>query len=72
MARKPECIDCGTTYDVRRWQLEYNTLSRLWTGSHAEQKRQDWCIAPIAHKQGATLVRRKSDLLGLNKYMGEV
>jgi hypothetical protein len=26
-----------------------------------------WCIAPIAHKQGATLVTNKDDLKGLNK-----
>ena len=24
MASKPECIDCGTIYDVRRWKLGYN------------------------------------------------
>ena len=71
MAQKPTCIDCGTIFDVRRWQLGYNLC--LDCGQiHAEQKQQEWCIAPIAHKQGATLVRRKSDLLGLNKYMGEV
>ena len=42
------------------------------TGSRRTISVNHWCIAPVAHKQGATLVRRKSDLLGLNKYMGEV
>lgn len=71
MAQKPTCIDCGTIYDVRRWQLGYPICLDCGR-SHAEQERNRWCVAPIAHKQGATLVRRKSDLLGLNKYMGEV
>ena len=71
MAQKPTCIDCGTIFDVRRWQLGYN-ISLACRQVHAEQKQQEWCIAPIAHKQGATLVTRRSDLLGLNKYMGEV
>jgi len=71
MARKPTCIDCGTIYDVRRWQLGYNICLDCGQ-TNAEQKRQSWCVAPVAHKQGATLVTRKSDLLGLNKYMGEV
>jgi hypothetical protein len=30
--------------------------------------RTSWCVAPIAHKQGATLVTNPNDLKGLNKY----
>ena len=47
MASKPECIDCGTIYDVRRWKLGYNICLDCGQ-THAEQKRQSWCVAPIA------------------------
>ena len=64
------CSCCGEQYSKERWQLGYNRC--LPCGQiEAEQQQQGWCIAPIAHKQGATLVTRRSDLLGLNKYMGE-
>ena len=71
MASKAKCIDCGTVYDVRRLKLGYPMCLDCGQ-AHAEQEQSRWCIAPVAHKQGATLVRRKTDLLGLNKYMGEV
>ena len=58
---------CGEQYDYRRRQLGYNFC--LDCGDFkAAQVRSSWCIAPIAHKQGATLVTNKADLLGLNKY----
>jgi len=65
------CASCGEPYDQRRKQLGYNFC--LDCGDfHAKKVRTSWCIAPIAHKQGATLVTRKSDLRGLNKYTGEL
>lgn len=39
--------------------------------NRAREERAGWCIAPIAHKQGATLVTNRNDLKGLNKYTGE-
>ena len=61
------CVACGEPYDYRRKQLGYNFC--LDCGDfHAKKVRTSWCVAPIAHKQGATLVTRKSDLRGLNKY----
>ena len=65
------CHACGEQFDYRRKQLGYNFC--LDCGDfRASQERSSWCIAPIAHKQGATLVTNKADLLGLNKYMGEL
>ena len=65
------CPSCGNDYDYRRRQLGYNYC--LDCGDfQAQKERSAWCIAPIAHKQGATLVTNKADLLGLNKYMGEL
>lgn len=62
-----ECIECGEEYPNRRQQLGYATC--LTCGEQAATAaRMGWCIAPIAHKQGATLVTNKSDLRGLNKY----
>ena len=43
MAQKPTCIDCGTIYDVRRWQLGYNICLDCGQ-THAEQKRQE-CVS---------------------------
>ena len=61
------CHACGEQFDYRRKQLGYNFC--LDCGDfRASQERSSWCIAPIAHKQGATLVTNKADLLGLNKY----
>lgn len=69
--RTVTCHACGEQFDYRRKQLGYNFC--LDCGDfRAHQERSSWCIAPIAHKQGATLVTNKADLLGLNKYMGEL
>ena len=64
--RTVTCPSCGNDYDYRRRQLGYNYC--LDCGDfQAQKERSAWCIAPIAHKQGATLVTNKADLLGLNK-----
>ena len=69
--RTVTCHACGEQYYYRRKQLGYNFC--LDCGDfRASKERSSWCIAPIAHKQGATLVTNKADLLGLNKYMGEL
>ena len=72
MARKTAtCHACGEQYNYRRKQLGYNFC--LDCGDYkAKEVRAGWTIAPIAHKQGATLVTRPADLRGLNKYMGEL
>ena len=71
MARKKViCALCGEAYDQRRRELGINFC--LDCGDiRAEQQRASWCIAPIAHKQGATLVTNRNDLKGLNTYVGE-
>lgn len=61
-----ECIDCGEGYPERRAALGYNTCLECGEAA-AVEARMGWCIAPIAHKQGATLVTNKDDLKGLNK-----
>ena len=68
MARKKvTCHLCGEKFDYRRRQLGYNFC--LDCGDiRADQHRASWCVAPIAHKQAATLITRREDLLGLNKY----
>ncbi len=66
------CVLCGEPYDRRRRDIAGINHCYGCGDIRAEKQRDKWCIAPVAHKQGATLVRRKSDLLGLNKYMGEV
>jgi ribosomal protein L37AE/L43A len=69
--RTVTCPSCGNDYDYRRRQLGYNYC--LDCGDfQARLETSKFCIAPIGHKQGDTLVTRKSDLLGLNKYMGEL
>lgn len=61
-----ECIECGETYPAKRAQLGYRTC--LSCGDEAAREaRMGWCIAPIAHKQGATLITNKGQLRGLNK-----
>jgi len=66
--KKAYCIGCGEPYNIRR-KLELGINFCLDCGDfRAQQERSSWCIAPIAHKQGATLVTNKADLLGLNKY----
>ena len=61
-----ECVDCGASYPLRRAALGYKTC--LTCGEQAAREaRTSWCVAPIAHKQGATLITNKANLLGLNK-----
>ena len=70
MPTKVQCPSCDQTLDPRRKQLGYNFC--LDCGDFkAAQHRASWTIAPIAHKQGATLVTNRNDLKGLNKYAGE-
>jgi|TARA_B110000467_G_scaffold79957_1_gene72243 ribosomal protein L37AE/L43A len=70
MPIKVQCPSCDQPFDIRRKQLGYNFC--LDCGDfHAAQQRAGWTIAPIAHKQGATLVTNLNDLKGLNKYAGE-
>ena len=70
MPIKVQCPSCDQPFDIRRKQLGYNFC--LDCGDfHAAQQRAGWTIAPIAHKQGATLVTNRNDLKGLNKYAGE-
>lgn len=67
---KPECTECGETYPQKRKALGYNTC--LTCGEEAAREaRMGWCIAPIAHKQGATLITNKGQLRGLNKVSHE-
>ena len=61
-----ECIECGEGYPERRAALGYNPCLECGEAA-AIEARMGWCIAPIAHKQGATLVTNKDDLKGLNK-----
>mgnify|MGYP000601502268 CR=1 FL=1 len=67
--KKVLCRSCGETYDYRRRELGYNFCMDCGDFKATEQ-RASWCIAPIAHKQGATLVTNRDDLKGLNKYSG--
>ena len=63
---KPHCLTCGDTFDPRRRQLGYQTC--MDCGHEAAiAMRTSWCIAPIAHKQGETLITNKAQLRGLNK-----
>jgi ribosomal protein L37AE/L43A len=67
MPIKAYCQSCDQPFDLRRKQLGYNFC--LECGDyHAGKQRAGWTVAPIAHKQGATLVTNKADLKGLNKY----
>jgi hypothetical protein len=70
MPIKSYCRSCGQPYDPRRKQLGYNFCLDCGD-TYATQQRAGWTIAPIAHKQGATLVTNPNDLKGLNKYTGE-
>lgn len=70
MPTKVHCASCEQPFDPRRKQLGYNFC--LDCGDfRAIQQRASWTIAPIAHKQGATLITNRNDLKGLNKYTGE-
>jgi hypothetical protein len=67
MPNKVYCQTCDQPFDLRRKQLGYNFC--LDCGDYyATKYRMGWTVAPIAHKQGATLVTNRNDLKGLNKY----
>jgi ribosomal protein L37AE/L43A len=61
-----ECVECGASYPLRRAALGYRTCFACGDAA-AKKARTSWCVAPIAHKQGATLVTQKEQLRGLNK-----
>jgi ribosomal protein L37AE/L43A len=61
-----ECAECGASYPLRRAALGYRTCFACGDAA-AKKARTGWCVAPIAHKQGATLVTQKEQLRGLNK-----
>ena len=65
--RTVTCQACGEQYSYRRRQLGYN-FCLDYGDFRAQQERSSWCLAPIGHKPGATVVTNKADLLGLNKY----
>jgi len=66
----PHCITCGDTFPDRRRALGYQTC--LSCGQEAAiALRTSWCIAPIAHKQGATLVTNPAALKQTNKYSND-
>ena len=66
----PHCLTCGAEYDARRLALGYRTC--LDCGQEAAiAMRTAWCIAPVAHKQGATLVTDPAMLKQLNKYAND-
>lgn len=61
-----ECKNCGEEFSPKRAALGYQVC--LPCGEKmARSERSGWCVAPVAHKQGATLVTDKSHLRGLNK-----
>ncbi len=61
-----ECKNCGEEFSPKRAALGYQVC--LPCGEKmARSERSSWCVAPVAHKQGATLVTDKSQLRGLNK-----
>ena len=65
------CRSCGEdTLHPERYNIGYNYCMDCGD-FRAREERAGWCIAPIAHKQGATLVTNRNDLKGLNKYVGE-
>ena len=55
------------TLHPERYNIVYNYCMDCGD-FRAREERACWCIAPIAHKQGATLVTKPKDLKGLNKY----
>jgi len=61
--KKAICIDCGTAYDVRRYNLGYALC--LDCGEMSARKVIH-CTVPL-HKGNYTVITRKSDLLHLNQ-----
>jgi ribosomal protein L37AE/L43A len=66
-----ECVECGASYPAKRAALGYRTCFACGEQA-AREARTSWCVAPIAHKQGATLVTQKEQLRGLNPKRNEV
>ncbi len=64
---EPECCQCGITYPPKRAALGYKTCLDCGDAA-ASTERAAWCVAPIAHKQGETLVTDRSQLRQTNKY----
>lgn len=64
------CTACGEDYPRRRKALGYDTC--LTCGEQeARAARAGWCVAPIAHKQAATLITHREQLKWTNKYAKE-
>lgn len=61
-----KCDNCGEEFSPKRAALGYSLCLPCGDKS-ARSERAAWCVAPVAHKQGATLVTDKSQLRGLNK-----
>ena len=62
----PECSNCGDRYPAKRAALGYR-LCLACGEREARKARTSWCIAPIAHKQGDTVVTDRAQLRGMNK-----
>lgn len=60
------CETCRDDYSDKRAALGYR-LCPACGEKAARGERASWCVVPIAHKQGATLVTDKTYLRGLNK-----
>lgn len=61
------CRLCGEDYPAGRAALGYHTCLDCGD-AHASAERAAWTIAPIAHKQGETLVTDRRQLRQTNKY----
>lgn len=57
---------CGKDIDPRRYELGYNTCPSCGD-ILAQETRQGWTVAPIAHKQGYTRITNTKELQQLNK-----
>lgn len=67
---EPICASCGEDYPQRRAALGYRTCLNCGE-QDARELRTSWCIAPIAHKQAATLITNREQLKWTNKYAKE-
>jgi hypothetical protein len=61
-----KCAACGEEFSPKRAALGYSLCLQCGDKT-AKETRAGWCVAPVAHKQGSTLVTDKSQLRGLNK-----
>jgi hypothetical protein len=62
----PRCVTCDEHYPMKRAELGYSTCTTCGE-QEAKALRARWTVAPIAHKQGATIVTDKSQLKQINK-----